>query len=182
MLRRFCRVGLVVVILAIGLVLQSGTLAQTASMTVSTEGSEHDFDFLLGNWDFTAESRLPGLPPTYTGRWTFERTGNGALVEDDFMAVDELGVRRYLGVTVRAFDATTKRWTTSFVVPPGATWRLGAAWREGNEIAEGPLDTAIQKTRARFSDVAKDHFTWTLDQSTDNGKTWVNMVRVRARR
>lgn len=181
MFGRFCSVWLVLVGLAIVVLGQTGTLAQTPVTAVSLEGSEHDFDFLLGSWEFTAESKLPGAPPTYPGRWTGERTGNGALVEDDFIVIDDQGVRRYLGVTIRAFDAKTKHWTTAFVVPPAATWKLGTAWREGNDIAEGPLDST-KKTRARFADIASDHFTWSMDQSTDGGTTWVNMVRVRARR
>ena len=156
-------------------------LELTAPVASQSESTEHDFDFLLGTWEFIAESKLAGVPPKYPGRWTAARTGAGALVEDDFVVVDDQGVRRYLGVTVRAFDAQTKRWTTAFVVPPGATWSIGRAWREGSEIAETPEDSA-KGTRARFLDIASDHFTWIMEQSKDAGKTWATMVRVQARR
>jgi hypothetical protein len=154
---------------------------QQRQPTTASESTPQDFDFLLGSWDFVTESKLPGTPPKYPGRWTGERTGDGALVEDDYIVVDNEGQRRYLGVTIRAFDSKTKQWTTAFVVPPGANWSLGSAWREGNEIAEGPLDTA-KGTRARFYDIGPDHFMWSMDRSTDGGKTWTNMVRVEAHR
>jgi hypothetical protein len=136
---------------------------------------------MLGTWSFTVESKLPNTPATYTDRWTAERIAVGTLVEDDFMAIDDQGVRHYLGVTIRAFDANTKQWTTAFVVPPANSWAIGKAWREGNEIAEGP-DNQAKGRRARFSDITTDGFTWSLDNSDDGGRTWVNVVRVRAHR
>ena len=174
-------VRLVLIGLAIVALGHTGTLAQTRATAAPAEGSKHDFDFLLGNWEFIAESKLPGVPPKYPGRWTGERTGAGAIVEDDFIVTDDQGVRRYLGITLRAFDAKTKQWTTAFVVPPGAKWSVGRAWREGNEIAEGS-DDATSGKRARFLDIAPDHFTWSMEQSNDGGKTWANMVRVQATR
>ena len=153
----------------------------------STSG-EHDFDFLLGKWEFTAESKVPGVPPTYRGRWTAERTGDETLVEDDFAAFDERGSRVYLGVTLRAFDAKVKRWTTAFVEPvrylegPAAKWSLGSAWREGNEVREASLDVP-NRARARFFDIAPDHFRWSMDRSADGGRTWItDVLRVQARR
>ena len=158
---------------------------QGAPSPGSTEG---DFDFLLGSWEFTAESKVPGVPPKYQGRWTAERIGDGTLVEDDFTGLDDRGRRVYLGVTIRAFDAKAKRWTTAFVEPvrylegQTAKWSLGTAWRERHEMREGPLDEA-KASRARFYDIAPDHFSWSMDRSTDGGKSWINdYLRVQARR
>lgn len=156
--------------------------------SASSESTERDFDFLLGSWEFTAESKVPGVPPVYHGRWTGERIGDATLVEDDFAGLDDGGRRVYLGVTIRAFDAKAKRWTTAFVEPVRylegrtAKWSLGTAWREEHEMHEGPLDTA-KASRARFYDIGPDHFSWRMDQSTDGGKTWTyDLLRVQARR
>ncbi len=174
-----CVRAVLFVLTVAGLALAS-PYARASPAAASAEGSEHDFDFVLGRWDFVAESKLPNTPATYTGRWTGERVGDGALVEDDYMP-GEVGARQYLGVTIRAFDAKTKRWTTTFVAPPAAAWALGSAWRDGKDMAEGPLDPAKGR-RARFSDIAPDHFVWTLDSSIDGGRTWTTMVRVHSRR
>jgi hypothetical protein len=161
---------------------------QATQGETSSESTERDFDFLIGSWEFTAESKVPGTPPVYHGHWTGERTGDATLVEDDFTGLDDNGRRVYLGVTIRAFDAKAKRWTTAFVEPvrylegPKAKWSLGTAWREGHEMREGPLDES-KASRARFYDIAPDHFSWKMDRSTDGGKTWISdFLRVQARR
>jgi len=152
---------------AVGLA-QGPALPQPMSSSVSTE---HDFDFLLGDWEFAAASKVPGVPPKYQGRWTGERIGDGTLVEDDFTALDDRGNRVYLGVTVRAFDAKAKHWTTAFVEPvrylegPVGKWSLGIAWRDGTEVRESPLDES-NRTRAHFFDIAPDHFSWRMDRCT----------------
>lgn len=165
-------------------------LAQETTLARPTPSAstEHDFDFMLGKWEFTAESKVPGVPPKYHGRWTAERTGDATLVEDDFTALDDQGNRVYLGVTLRAFDAKAKRWTTAFVEPvryregPAAKWSLGTAWREGSEVREASLDEQ-NRARAHFFDIAPDHFNWSMDRSADGGKTWItDFLRVQARR
>jgi hypothetical protein len=147
----------------------------------ASASTDHDFDFLVGTWEFTAVAKIPGAPPTYPGIWTAKRTGDDAVVEDAYKVVDDQGVRRFLGVTYRAFDAKKKLWTTAFVVPPSGTWKLGTAWREGDEIWEGSPDESKTK-RARFYDIAPDHFHWIAERSTDGGMSWSSYVQVEARR
>jgi hypothetical protein len=157
----------------------------SASVATSTE---HDFDFLLGSWEFAAASKVPGVPSQYHGLWTAERIGAGTLVEDDYAAFDDRGHRVYLGVTIRAFDANARRWMTSFVEPVryldmrATKWSLGIAWRDGTEVREAPVDEP-SLTRAHFFDIAPDHFSWSMDRSTDGGKTWdKDYLHVRAQR
>ncbi len=140
---------------------------------LAAEPSAHDFDQILGTWAFTSKTRNPNIPPEFSGRWTWSRSGVDAIIEDDYRVVDPAGNQHFLGVTYRAFDATTKRWANAFVQPPGARWSIGEAWRDGNDIVEGPADST-KKSRARFVFVDADHFTWSYDVSQDGGKTWIN--------
>jgi hypothetical protein len=159
-----------------------------------SEASAHDFDFMLGSWTFVADSKNPSNPPRFRGRWTAERSGDNTLIEDDYRAVNDSGEVTYkgrtyrpgetiyLGVTYRAFDARTKRWTTAFVQPPRATWSLGTAWRDAEVIREAPADTS-PSTRARFYNIGPNHFTWSFDVTRDGGKTWTtDVVHVEATR
>jgi hypothetical protein len=160
----------------------------------STEGSAHDFDFMLGSWTFAGVSTNPNYPAHFRGRWTAERSGDNALIEDDYRVVDDSaevkyggrtyrpGETIYLGVTYCAFDATTKRWATAFVQPPGATWSLGTAWRDGEMIREAPSDGS-PSSRSRFYEIGPNHFAWSFDVSRDSGKTWLaDVIRVEATR
>lgn len=152
---------------------------------VAPAPSEHDFDFLLGSWTFVADSKNPASPPHYPGHWMALRSGSGTVVEDDYHVVNDSGdvvtyrghayqpgETIFLGVTYRAFDAKTKRWTTAFVQPPAAKWSLGTAWRDGDVMREAPSEPA-SNSRARFYDIEPDHFTWSFDVSKDSGKTWI---------
>lgn len=163
--------------------------------THAPEGTANDFDFIIGSWTFEVDSKNPATPAHYNGHWTGERTGKGTIIEDDFHVYNDSGkvvVSKgrtyqpgetvYLGITYRAFDASTKRWTTAFVQPPAGAWTLGTAWRDGAVMQEAPSDSA-KGSRARFYNIGPNHFTWTLDVSRDGGKTWVtDFVHVEATR
>ncbi|HVT37675.1 MAG TPA: hypothetical protein VHE78_01400 [Gemmatimonadaceae bacterium] len=159
------------------------------------EASVHDFDFMLGSWTFIAESKNPSWPPRFNGYWTGVRSGHGTIIEDDYRLVNDSGKvvtwrghayqpdeTIFIGVTYRAFDPLTKRWTTAFVQPPAAGWALGTAWREGDAMWEAPSDSA-RSSRAHFYNIEANHFSWSLEVSKDGGKTWVaDFLRVDARR
>lgn len=179
---------------AAGYAAGSRLMAHAASASTPREGSGKDFDGMLGTWTFDAHSKNTNSPPRFSGHWTWQRSGNGTLVEDDYHVVNdsgkvvtwqgrsyEPGETIYLGVTYRAFDVNTKRWTTAFIQPPATQWSLGTAWRDGDSIREAPMGQ--QSNRARFYDVGPNHFSWRFDISKDGGKTWItDFVRVEATR
>jgi hypothetical protein len=130
-----------------------------------TESTTHDFDSLLGNWQFTAESKVPGTPATYTGRWTCERIGDGALVEDDCKAHDDGGRRVYLGVTFapstrrpkrgprRSFRSRRSRVVDLRQVPPGHSEppddRRTRCTKVGSTTPSQPAPVRTSTVRAR---------------------------------
>ena len=63
-----------------------------------------------------------------------------------------------------------------------ANWAELAAWREGSTIRVDQKGGSFW-LRITYSDIAKDHFHWKADVSSDGGKTWTaDQIRIEARR
>ena len=63
-----------------------------------------------------------------------------------------------------------------------AQWAELTAWREGSTIRVDQMGGEYL-LRIIYSDIAKDHFRWKADISTDGGKTWkADQIRIEAKR
>jgi hypothetical protein len=142
-----------------------------------------DFDYLLGDWEFTAESRDFGK---YSGYWSAVRLATGQILDEYRVAGDD-GKTIYVSTTIRAYNAAADRWELIGMDEGAGLQDFGSGRRVDGEmhieqkwgVASGHPSTV----RIRYYNIQPDHFSWAADRSTDGGKTWVkDFQRIEARR
>ncbi len=177
---------LVVAAVAIGLPLsaQSAVQRTEAQLRADYEAHKADFDYLLGDWQFTAVSRQYG---SMRGFWSAFRLAEGAEILDEYRVVGDSGETYYVTNTLRAYNASLERW--ELVSTEGGTGlqNVGTARRVGTEMRIeqkfGAGTPGESHWRIRYYDIRSDRFSWAGDRSTDNGRTWVtDWLRIEARR
>lgn len=159
-------------------VLLLSALPLLAADPVPQPGPEHDFDYLLGDWEFTAKSKQWG---TFHGLWSAVRLEEGQIL-DEYRIVGDDGKTIYVTTTLRNYDKQVKRWELVGVEAGNGLHDIGTARRAG---AEMHIEQKFGKSlwRIRYYDIAADRFSWTSDRSLDGGKTWTTAFQtIEARR
>lgn len=142
-----------------------------------------DFDYLLGDWHFTSDSREWGPGQGY---WSAVALAEGQVV-DEYRIVGDAGETYFVTTTIRAYNAVLGRWELIGMDAGDGLQDFGTARREGDEmhieqtfgVASGEPST----WRIRYYDIRPDRFSWRADRSTDGGKTWEkDHLRIEARR
>jgi hypothetical protein len=136
------------------------------------EAHKGDFDYLLGEWEFTTVSREHG---TGKGVWTAVRLSTGQIL-DEFRIVGDKRETWYVTSTLRAYNAGLDRWELVGMVEGGGLQDVGTGQRVGGEVhIEQKFGVASGNTsilRIRYYNIQPDRFSWTADRSSDGGKTW----------
>ena len=151
---------------------QSPGKKTAAQMEASYREHRGDFDYLLGDWEFTSVSKEFGKGRGY---WSAVRLSTGQIL-DEFRIVGDAGETYYVTSTVRAYNAATERWELVGMNGGSGLQDVGTGRRVGNEVhIEQKFGVANQRPttlRIRYFDIQADRFSWTADRSTDGGKTW----------
>jgi hypothetical protein len=142
-----------------------------------------DFDYLLGDWEFTSESREYGK---FGGRWSAVRLETGQIL-DEYRVVGENAETFHVTSTIRAYNAATDRWELIGMDAGGGLQDFGTAQRVNSEMhIEQKFGVTGGKPitlRIRYYNIQPDRFSWRADRSTDGGQTWVeDFQRIEARR
>ena len=142
-----------------------------------------EFDYLLGDWEFTATSQQFGK---FKGLWSAVRLDKGQIL-DEYRVVGDEGETYYVTTTLRNWNAVLDRWELIGADGGAGLQDFGTGHWDGKEmrieqrfgVAAGTPSTL----RIRYYNIAPDTFSWTADRSTDGGKTWVkNFQQIEARR
>ena len=174
----------VLVIIVPSLSAQTATPRTAEERRALYEAHQGDFDYLLGDWEFTAVSKEHGK---YGGRWSAVRLADWAQVLDEFRVLGDSGQTWYVTSTLRVYNANQDYWELVSIDEGSGLQNLGTARRVGNEVhitqrfgVGGPRPSL---SRIRYYDIRPDGFSWTADRSTDEGKTWVtNFQQIQTRR
>jgi len=172
--------------------LASGATAQTAPKKTPEqrkalhEAHKGDFDYLLGDWEFTAVRKMPEGPQNFRGYWSAVRLDDGQVL-DEYRVVSDEGETWYVTSTLRNYNAFRDRWELVGASSGTGLLDFGTARREGDEVkieqTFGVASGEPSVLRIRYYDIQKDRFSWTADRSTDGGKTWVkDFQQIEARR
>jgi hypothetical protein len=174
-------------LLAVGLMsaLSGQTSAKKTPEQLQALYEQHkgDFDYLLGDWQFTADNKQYGKS---NGRWSAVRLATGQIL-DEYRLVDDKGATFYVTATIRNYDAIHDRWELIGMDDRNGLQDFGTAQRVGQEMrieqkfgVSGGNPTMM---RIRYYNIQPNSFSWAGDQSTDNGKTWVkDQLRIEAKR
>jgi hypothetical protein len=147
------------------------------------EAHKGDFDYLLGEWQFTADSKEYGK---HGGYWTAVKLAEGQIL-DEYRVTGEKGETYYVTMSLRNYNKFADRWELIGADAGTGLQDFGTARRVGNEmqieqrfgVASGDAATM----RIRYYNIEKDRFSWTADRSIDGGQTWVkNHLQIEARR
>jgi len=168
------------------------TTIPAADATTAKAASATDFDFLEGKWTVVYNNAQPGIPPNLPGTWIATKQADGRVVYDEFRLLGGDGKTVFLGTTYRVFDEVRQEWDIRYVglLTPGndgiprktAQWAELTAWREGATLRVDQRANEYQ-LRITYSDIARDHFHWKADVSSDGGRTWkADQIRIDAKR
>lgn len=154
-----------------------------AQLKAAYETHKSDFDYLLGDWEFSAESRDYGK---FRGRWSAVRLDTGQIL-DEYRVLGDKGETFYVTSTIRAYNAVTDRWELIGMEHGGGLQDFGTGQRADSEMhIEQKFGVAGGKPvilRIRYYNIEPDRFSWSADRSTDGGQTWVkNFQTIEARR
>lgn len=152
-------------------------------LEAAIEAHRGDFDYLLGDWRYTADSREWGK---YQGYWSAVALAEGQIL-DEFRVVGDRGETLYVTTTLRAYNAFLGRWELIGTDGGGGLQDFGTARWVGDEMhIEQTFGVARGEPsilRIRYYDIRPDRFSWSADRSTDGGKTWEkDHLRIEARR
>jgi hypothetical protein len=145
-----------------------------------------DFDYLLGDWEFTAVRKMPDGPQKFRGYWSALRLDDGQVL-DEYRVVSDEGQTWYVTATLRNYNVFMDRWELVGASSGTGLLDFGTARREGDEMrieqTFGVASGEPSVLRIRYYDIQKDRFSWTADRSTDGGKTWIkDFQQIEARR
>jgi hypothetical protein len=143
-------------------------------MKASYDAHKGDFDYLLGDWEFTTVSKKYGKGRGY---WSAVRLVTGQIL-DEFRIVGDKGETYYVTTTLRAYNAALDRWELVGMDGTGGLQDIGTGYRKGNEVhIEQQFGVAAQNPsilRIRYRNIQPDRFSWRADRSDDGGKTWIS--------
>jgi len=166
--------------------LRAQTLSNRTPEQIKASYAAHqgDFDYLLGDWEFTSVSRDFGAGRGY---WTAVRLAEGAQVLDEYRVVGDSGQTYYASATLRAYNAVLDRWELVSAEQGTGLQNVGTAHKAGAEMhieqKFGVMSPTPSLWRIRYYDIRPDRFSWTGDRSTDGGKTWTpQWLQIEARR
>lgn len=174
----------VVLGLAMPLAAQTAPARTEQQMRADYEAHQTDFDYLLGDWEFTVESQEFGRAH---GFWSAARLAEGAQILDEYRVVGDSGQTWYVTQTLRVYNAIRDQWDLVSLERGRGLLNVGTGRKVGQEIhIEQRFDVGTPNARIlriRYYDIHPDRFSWVADRSQDDGRTWVaNALRIEARR
>lgn len=173
---RFIYAGIItaaLVVIALPLVAQNTNDPAVQKRKAAYDAHKADFDYLLGDWEFTGSSRRYGK---FRGYWSAARLGDGAQLVDEYRVVGDEGETYYVTYTIRSYNASLDRWDLVGIDTGSGLQNVGTGHRDGGEVhieqkfGVGTPNASI--LRIRYYNIRSDGFSWSADRSTDDGKTW----------
>lgn len=148
------------------------------------EAHQNDFDYLLGDWEFSSVSKEFGKGG---GFWSAVRLAEGAQILDEYRVVGDNGETYYASSTVRAYNAVLDQWELISAESGTGLQNVGTARKVGAEMhieqKFGVMTPRPSLWRIRYYNIQPDRFSWSADRSVDGGKTWEkNHLTIEARR
>jgi len=142
-----------------------------------------EFDYLLGDWEFTGTNQEYGK---IHGYWSAARLDKGQIL-DEYRVTGDQGETYYVTTTLRNYNGGLDRWELVGADGGAGLQDVGTGHWDGGEMKiEQTFGVAAgnpSQWRIRYYDIGPDRFSWAADRSPDGGKTWVkNFQQLQARR
>ncbi|MBA2627179.1 MAG: hypothetical protein H0U85_04150 [Gemmatimonadales bacterium] len=145
--------------------------------TLTASSGATDYDFLIGSWSFTFQSRNRDgtFTAPFTGHWVFTKKltgGQGVLLEDHWRPDDPTSTWDAGTWTYRAYNPERKLWEMEGINTARGAWQPGLMWTAGDSrpLIEWYGPTLV---RFRYFAIQADKFLWRADATFDRGRTWI---------
>ena len=109
-----------------------------------------DFDYLLGDWEFTAVRKMPDGPQKFRGYWSALRLDDGQVL-DEYRVVSDEGETWYVTATLRNYNVFMDRWELVGASSGSGLLDFGTARREGDEVK---IEQTLRRRERRALDPA----------------------------
>lgn len=148
------------------------------------------FAFLIGRYGCDARLKVAdggwqNLKATWEGKYILD----GYAVADDYRMTTPAGELIVLGTNFRSYDAARKSWNVKWLNALTGAWMdLGTPELGGVQIdqqgiqyiaKESPDSTTL--SRATYTNISANHFTWIGEHSAD-GKVWDEFMVIECQR
>ena len=149
----------------------------------SFDAHKGEFDYLLGDWQFTAVNAQYGR---MRGFWSAVRLAEGQII-DEYRIVGDSNETYYVTTTLRNYNGALDRWELIGADAGTGLQDFGTGRRVGAELhieqTFGVARGTPSMWRIRYYNIQPDRFSWSADRSADGGKTWVkDYQQIEARR
>jgi len=151
-----------------------------------------DFDYLLGDWEFSGVRKRPGAGPDQKlhGYLSAARFPQGPTILSTDRFLNDDGTTFFTSSTLSAYNAALDQWELVSTDDGGFGIGLqdhGIAHRDGDEVhiemRFGSMSGRPTIWRIRHYDIQPNRYSLLADRSIDLGKTWVtNYEQVEVRR
>lgn len=144
------------------------------------------FAFLIGAWRGEAklrreDGRWDPLQASWEGRYILD----GYVIADEYRMMTPPGELLVLGVNLRAYDRKKKLWNLKWLDARAGTWTdLGPEDLDGVSVDGESISYKMKEpaaghalTRATYTDISTDHFTWHGERS-EHGDAWERFLVV----
>src|SRR3989442_744419 len=127
-------------------------------MKASYEAHKGDFDYLLGDWEFTSVSHEFG--PGH-GVWSAVRLAEGSPILDEYRVVGDSGQTWYVTNTLRVYNAMQDRWDLVSTETGTGLQNMGTAQRVGTEGGDdGAAPRSGQEPRTKRRAYLREYVRW----------------------
>jgi hypothetical protein len=152
-------------------------------MQAEFDAHKGDFDYLLGDWQFKAESKEFG---EFGGFWSAVRLDEGQIL-DEYRIVGDNAETYYVTTTLRNYNRALGRWELMGSEAGGGLQDFGTGRKVGGEVhieqTFGVARGTPSMWKIRYYNIRPDAFSWIADRSDDGGKTWEkDFQKIEARR
>jgi hypothetical protein len=143
------------------------------------------FAFLIGRWRCEARVLADGEWQTLQGTWLGRFILDGYAIADEYRMTGSSGDLLVLGMNFRTYDAAKQTWNIKWLNALAGTWvdlgpeELGGVSCDGPSISyafKEPM-AAHAFTRATYTNISDEHFTWRGEKSEDT-TTWSEFMVV----
>jgi Protein of unknown function (DUF1579) len=148
------------------------------------------FAFLIGKWRCAArlkqdDGNWGNLKATWEGHFILD----GYAIADEYRMTTMAGELMVLGTNFRSYDAKKKSWNIKWLNALSGTWvelgteELGGVTIDGKGITYKMKEPATGHafTRATYTNISENHFTWRGERSNDD-KVWEEFMVIEAER
>jgi hypothetical protein len=148
------------------------------------------FAFLIGKWRCEAKLKREDrtwetLEATWVGRYILD----GYVIADEYRMATPTDEVLVLGINLRSYDAKKKTWAMKWLNALAGTWiDLGREELGGVRINEKSITYSHKEpvaahafSRATYTNISENHFTWRGERSND-GKAWEEFMVIEAYR